>query len=261
MSARVHVRAALLSVLVAAPPALAEPAAESAEALAIRALDDGILAAGNATAEVVLAVSKDGKVVRERRLLTRIRREAGRTRALLEFRAPADVAGTRFLSLEEPGGTEQYVYLPAFKKVKRVVGAQKSASFMGTDFAYADLEGREPRDHAWRRLPDEAVGGQPCTVLEGRPKAPTPDGYGRSVIWVHRDKGVPMQMELFAADGTTLVKRFSVRRLEKKGERWLATEAVMSTVGKDTETRLTLVSIDFSTVIPDAELTRAALER
>jgi hypothetical protein len=252
---------ALLSLLALAAPALAADP-EAPDAIAARALDEGVLSAANATAEVGLAVLKDGKVVRERRLLTRIKREGATTRALVEFRAPADVAGTRFLSIDVEGAEpEQYVYLPAFKKTKRVIGAQRGKSFMGTDFTYADLEGRDARDATWRRLPDEAVGGQECWVVEGTPKQVGEDGYTRTVVWVHKRHGLPMRMDLFGADAARPSKRFAVRRLERRGDRWLATEASMTSLDKGTETRMTLASIDFTTVIPDAELVRAALER
>lgn len=251
---------AIWGLLALAPgAAMAEPTGAE---IAKRALEGDIFSASNARAEVELAVSKDGKPLRERRILSKIKREQGTVRAMIEFLAPADVAGTRLLAVREGDGrSEQFVYLPAFKKVKRVVGGQRSQSFMGTDFAYADLGGRDPVAVSWKRLPDEKLAGQPCQVVEGEPKAPEDDGYGRFVMWIHEKHGIPMRIDFYALDRQTLTKRLTVRKLEKRSERWLATEAVMQTQKSGTETKMTLVALDFDTEIAADELSRAALER
>jgi hypothetical protein len=250
----------LAAALWAAP---AQAGEERPEELARRALDSNLLAARNARAEVVLEVSRDGKVVRERQIVSKLRSADGETRSFVEFLSPADVAGTKFLSVDKKGEeSQQLMFLPAFKKVKRVVGAQRNRSFMGTDFTYADLEGRDVDDAAWSRLPDETLGGQPVYVLEGLPKPGKASQYGRTVLYVHTKHMVPMRIDFFSAsDPKALEKRFSVKRLEKKQERWLATESVMATEKKGTSTRLRLLKVDFDVAIADEELSRAALER
>lgn len=249
-----------LCVLLLAPDAAW--ANETAQQIAERALENNTFTASNARAELDLEVSKQGKVRRKRRITTKIKREKGELRSFVEFRAPADVAGTKFLSVEKKGDeAEQFIYLPAFKKVKRVVGTQRGRSFMGTDFSFADLDGRDVEEARWKRLPDAAVGGQDCFVIEGVPLKPTEDDYGKSVLWVHKKYLVPMRIDFFEKDGETVQKRFTVKRLEKKSDRWLATDAVMATLSKDTATRLKVLEVDLESKIPDEELTRRALER
>lgn len=227
-----------------------------------RALENNTFSASNATAEVNLQVFRDGKPIRERRMLTRVRRDPGGIRAFVEFQSPADVAGTRFLSFQKRGEiADQYIFLPAFRKVKRVIGAERSSSFMGTDFSYADLDGREVEAANWRRMPDQAVAGQDCFVVEGLPKNPNVDSYGRSVVWVHKEHFVPMRIEFYDRDERTLKKTLVVHRLERKGGRWLAAESEMETPRKGTKTRLSLGDVDFATRIPDEALSQRALER
>lgn len=227
-----------------------------------RALENNTFSASNATAQVNLLVSKDGKRVRERQILTKVRRDSTQVRAFVEFRAPADVAGTKFLSIEKRGQlADQYIYLPAFRKVKRVIGAERSGSFMGTDFAYADLDGHEADDADWKRLPDEEIAKQGCYVLEGTPKEARVDAYGRSVVWVHKAYLVPMRIDFFDRDRRTLKKRLTVHRLEKKSGRWLASDSEMETPKRGTKTELVLGEVDFVTPIPDEELGQRALER
>lgn len=251
--------ALVFAIVGAAPAALAEKRAQD---IAKEALENNMFSTSNARADVALTVEKNGKVIRERRLITKIKRDDREVKSYVEFTSPADVAGTKFLSIEEAGeAADQYIYLPAFKKVKRVVGSQRSRSFMGTDFSYADLDGRDPDSATWRRLDDAKIGGQSCIVLEATPKSSEEDGYAKSLFWVHEKHLVPMRIDFFGADGKTVKKRFSVKRLEKKDGRWVATDSEMQTLAKGTSTNLKLVAVDFGAEIPDADLTRQALER
>lgn len=234
----------------------------SAHDIAARALENNTFSTSNARADVALEVSKDGKVVRRRSITTKIKRDDTAVRSFVEFKSPADVAGTKFLSVEEKGrDADQFIYLPAFKKVKRVVGAQRSQSFMGTDFSYDDLDGRRVDDQEWKRLTDEQLAGQDCFVIEGAPKTPDKGSYGRTVLWVHKKHLIPMRIDFFGSDKATLKKKLTVRKLEKLRERWIASDSVMSTVDKGTETRLQVERVDFETAIADEEVSQRALER
>lgn len=241
-----------------AAAAAAEPTAAE---IAVRALENNTFSTSNAQAEVELDVSKDKKITRQRTIVTKIKRDAKTVRSFVEFKAPADVAGTRFLSVQERGRqADQYIYLPAFKKVKRVIGAQRSTSFMGTDFSYADLDGRDAGSAEWKRLDDAVLGGQACYVIEGLPKGSEGE-YGRTVMWVHKKHMIPMKIEFYDKDRLALKKRLTVHKLEKKHDRWVASDSVMETAGKGTETRLKLTSVDFDTPIADDDLSQRALER
>jgi hypothetical protein len=234
--------------------------AEEAKDIAQRALDNSMFSSENAQATIDLDVYKDGKPVRQRKISAFVKRKDGRVRSFVEFQAPADVAGTKFLSLEEEGETRQFIYLPAFKKVKRIVGAQRSQSFMGTDFSYSDLEGRDVEDWKWKMLPDEPIQGQAAHVIEGVPSKVDDAQYGRMVIWVHKTHGIPLKTEFYDVTGKELVKKLEVQKLGKKDDRWITLDSVMQTPKKGTETRLKVVAIDLKSTIPDEKLTREALE-
>jgi hypothetical protein len=246
---------AVLLMSLAADPSAAE--------IATRALENNTFSANNASAEVDMEVVKEGKAVRKRRILTKIKRDDGSVKSFVEFVSPADVAGTKFLSVEKRGDeADQFIYLPAFKKVKRVVGAQRSTSFMGTDFSYSDLDGRDVDEADWKRLPDETSAGFDCFVIEGTPKtASDSDTYGRTQIWVHKQHMLPVRIDFFDRDKKTVKKRLVVNKLEKKNERWIASDSTMATLSKGTETRLRLAGVDFDTPIPDEAFSQRALER
>jgi hypothetical protein len=255
-----------LFAVVAAAAAIQSPGVLAdeltAQQIASKALENNTFSTSNASAEVELEVMKDGKPIRERRIVTKVKRDDKMVRSFVEFKAPADVAGTKFLSLQKRGEiADQFIYLPAFKKVKRVVGAQRSTSFMGTDFSYSDLDGHDVDRADWKRLADESLGGQDCYVVEGVLRDPTKDSYGKSVVWVHKKHLIPMRIDFYDRDLKTMKKRLVVRKLEKKGERWLAAESVMETPTKGTETRLKVERVDFETPIPEDDLSQRALEK
>ena len=226
------------------------------------ALDNNMFATSNSQATIKMEISKRGKVVRERSISTMIKREKELVRSFVEFLSPRNVAGTKFLSVEqEDGSTQQFIFLPAFKKVKRIVGAQRTQSFMGTDFSFADLEGRDVADANWKRLPDEKVQGEDCWVVEGRAKDMEEEQYGKTIIWVHKKNRIPLKSDFYDKKAEKIVKKLVVNKLAKKDGRWIATDSVMQTIKKQTQTRLLVQSIDLSTEIADAQFTREALER
>lgn len=250
-----------LVCLVGLLPAAAFGADPSAEQIAQLALDNNMFSTANARATLDLEIVKDGAVVRTRRISTLSKRADGLVKTFVEFESPADVAGTKFLSLEEKGGeTAQYIYLPAFKKVKRVVGAQRTQSFMGTDFSYADLEGRDVNQSTWKKLPDEKVQGEDCWVVEATPKDPEKVEYGKYVLWVHKKLNMPVKSDLYDKTGKEVVKRLVVNKIAKKDDRHVAMDTTMETVKKGTQTRLKIVAIDLKSSVPDEALTREALE-
>ena len=85
-----------------------------------------------------LVPSEGTKRVRELDIVAADR--AGLRRTLIRFTSPADIQGTGFLAIEDgQGGTEQFLYLPALKRTRRIVAGQKSRSFVNTDFTYEDV--------------------------------------------------------------------------------------------------------------------------
>jgi len=86
--------------------------------------------------------------VRVRSLRARGDRKADLRRSRVDIVEPADVRGTAILLLEQAGDRDdlQYIYLPEYKKAKRITGSQKNGSFLGSDLTFADLESRDTKD-------------------------------------------------------------------------------------------------------------------
>lgn len=107
-------------------------------------------------------------------------------KGLTTFNQPRDVKGTAFLSFShavEPD--DQWLYLPALKRVKRISSKNKSGPFMGSEFAYEDLSSFEVPKYSYKYLRDEPVNGLDSFVIEQYPVDEN-SGYTRRVVWIDK---------------------------------------------------------------------------
>eukprot|EP00919_Chromeraceae_sp_WS-2016_P068787 GHVR01162791.1.p1 GENE.GHVR01162791.1~~GHVR01162791.1.p1 ORF type:complete len:267 (+),score=18.76 GHVR01162791.1:138-938(+) len=105
-------------------------------------------------------------------------------KSLSIFDEPADVKGTAMLTYThglEPD--DQWLYLPALKRVKRISSRNKSGPFMGSSFAFEDLGSQEVEKYSYNYLREEACGEWTCHVIERFPEYEH-SGYTRQVVWI-----------------------------------------------------------------------------
>lgn len=126
---------------------------------------------------------------------------------MVRFDAPADVKGTGLLTLEQGEKDEQWLYLPDLRKSKRIAGATKSQSFMGTDFSNYDMRTEDLKGHDYTKTGEESVDGRACYVVEGKPKndeVAEETGYSRRVFWVDKERWVCPKVEYYDRNGKLL---------------------------------------------------------
>ena len=118
-------------------------------------------------------------------------------KSLFVFDQPRDVKGTALLThahVNEPD--DQWMYLPALKKVKRISAAERSGSFMGSEFAYEDMRAGEVSEFTYKYIRDEPCGDLTCTVIEQYP-LDEKSGYSKKVIWQDTKELRSWKMELY----------------------------------------------------------------
>ncbi len=202
----------------------------------VDARDDG----DNSTQNLeMILIDKRGHE-RVRKLRTFGRDQGEDEYSIMFFLAPADVKDTGFLTYDynEPErDDDQWLYLPALKRTKRIASKDKSGSFMGSDFSYADMTDR-PLDHYQYTLMKETeIGGHPVWQVEAVPiteyeKDQT--GYTKSVLFVRKDNYVVVRSVAWLKKGKRL-KYFEVKELDQIDGVWVATEMTMITKkGKET---------------------------
>ena len=242
-----------------AAPAPVRAAELSAQAIVDRSLENNAFGFQNALAQLTLRLFSKKGSERVREIEIRSREKDERKRTLVRFQAPADVAGTGFLMLEnDDRDDDQYLYLPAIGKVKRISGNQRQQRFMGTDLTHADLESRSLRKGNLERLPDAAVGGSQAYVIASTPKEGDDSQYGKTVTWIHQSSFVPLRIEFYDRQ-LELLKVLTVHRLEKKDGNWVVMDSTIKNEQAGTSTQMTVRSIDFKAKLEDAEFTERAL--
>ena len=113
------------------------------------------------------------------------------------FDQPADVKGTAFLTFSHATTPdEQWLYLPAIKRVKRINSKNKSGPFMGSEFAYEDISSQELDKYSYNYVRDEILNGIDCYVIERFPVYEH-SGYTRQLVWINKNEYRPEQIVFY----------------------------------------------------------------
>jgi outer membrane lipoprotein-sorting protein len=113
------------------------------------------------------------------------------------FDTPRDVKGTAFLSFTHATTPDdQWLYLPALKRVKRISSANKSGPFMGSEFAYEDISSQEVEKYTYKWLKDETLDGKEVFVIERYPEYKH-SGYKRMLVWIDKEIYMPLKIEFY----------------------------------------------------------------
>ncbi|MEY4583494.1 MAG: hypothetical protein RL701_8197 [Pseudomonadota bacterium] len=188
------------------------------------------------------------------------RRDNGLFQTLVRFSAPGDIAGTAFLMLERnKDQSEQYVYLPGFKRTRRIVGREREGSFMGSDFSYADMQRVDDRYAKHKRLPDEKLGAEDVYVIESNISADAPTLYGKVTTWIRKSDYIALRTRFYDR-GDKLIKTLYSRRVREIDGKPVVVEARMQNQQNNHVTELFIDAVERRDDLSDANFTPAALE-
>lgn len=161
--------------------------------------------------------------------------------SIMFFLEPANVKDTGFLTYDYDDSEkddDQWLFLPALKKVKRIAASDKSGSFMGSDFTYADMSSPSLDDYDYKLMKETKVGNHKVWQILATPNNEdeiTRTGYTKSVSFIRQDNFVPVRSVNWVKKGGKL-KYMEVKKLEQIDGIWTSTEIVMTTKkGKQTE--------------------------
>jgi hypothetical protein len=170
-----------------------------------------------------------------RRKIHSLRMDEGEdTRSIMFFVEPADVKDTGFLTYDfddTDRDDDQWLYLPALKKTKRIASGDKSGSFMGSDFSYADMTDRNLDNYDYKLLKEMELDGVGVWVVEAVPntkKEIDETGYTRQIVFVRKDNHVAVRSKSWLKKGGRN-KYFDVKKLELIDGIWTPTEMHMTT--------------------------------
>jgi len=157
-------------------------------------------------------------------------------KSLIVFDSPKDVKGTAFLSFTHKTTTDdQWLFLPALKRVKRISSSNKSGPFMGSEFAFEDISSQEVEKYSYNFLRDETIDGRTYFVLERDPVDPK-SGYSRQIVWLDNEEYRAWKVESYDRKNEIL-KTLTVSQYQQySGQYWRANkwEMVNHQTGKST---------------------------
>lgn len=188
------------------------------------------------------------------------REENDLMRNVIIFHRPPSVEGTRFLTIERADREDdQWIYLPALDRVRRIAGSEGGDSFMGTDFTYDDLEGRDIEEYNYELLREERVGDWDTYVVETVPKPETDSQYSRLLQYVDKNSWIPVKIEFYDQE-ENLLKMNRVHRMEKVQGYWTIIENTMENVQSEHRTELQVTNFRYNENLPEGLFTVNFLE-
>src|SRR3990167_4400276 len=160
-------------------------------------------------------VSKSGQ--QRLRELTMLRKNGanGEQKYFMYFHNPGDVRGTSFMVYKYPGkDDDRWIFIPSINLVNRIAAKDSRSSFVGSDFTYEDVSGRDIEADNHKYIREESIKEKPCHVIESTPKNPTE--YIKKISWVDKATYLPIKDEYYDVQGS-LYRVFTADKIEVVG--------------------------------------------
>ncbi len=198
--------------------------------------------------------------VREIRVRT-LEIDGGGDKSLILFDAPADIKGTVFLThshAKKPD--DQWLYLPALKRIKRISSANKSGPFMGSEFAYEDIASQEIKKYRYKYMKDEKINGFDTYVIEQYPEYKN-SGYTRQLVWMDKKMYQVVKIDYYDRKNT-LLKTLTFYDFKQYLEKyWRADRMEMVNHQTNKSTTLALENYQFQSNFSQRDFNKNILKR
>jgi hypothetical protein len=179
---------------------------------------------------------------------------------IMQFQDPADVRGTSFMnwSYAEVGkGDDQWIYLPALKRVKRISSDGRGESFMGSDFSYDDLAERHPNEDSHKIIGSETIAGEECWIIESSPIDKN-YSYSKVLSWVSKNKQLGFRRDFYDKGGK-LLKTLTIHKAEDIGGFLMITHTEMHNVQKKHRTTMAFTSMEVNKGMQESVFTERSM--
>jgi outer membrane lipoprotein-sorting protein len=182
-------------------------------------------------------------------------------KSIMFFQSPADVKNTSFMnwSYDSDKADDQWIYLPALKRVKRISSDSKNDYFMGSDFTYDDLGDRKLNADDHKLLREETVNGKACYVVESKSKDEE-YMYSKTITWIDKLIFVGVKKEFYDEDDE-LLKILTIKNVEKISGFYVVTNSEMKNVQKNHSTSITLSDVQVNSDISAAMFSERMMTR
>ena len=244
-------------------PALAQESSPEETGLAIareaNARDDGF---GNYSANMTMVLrNRQGQESRRQMRFKVLEVEGDGDRSLFVFDQPRDVQGTALLTHGHlTAQDDQWLYLPALKRVKRISSSTRTGSFMGSEFSYEDMSNPEVEKYTYRYLRDEPCGELICTVNEQVP-VDRKSSYSRQLVWQDKDQLRTWMVHYYDRKDSHLKTLTFTGYRQYLDRYWRAGEMTMENHLTGKSTVLNWTDYEFGADLSDSDFSQTALRR
>jgi len=172
---------------------------------------------------------------------------------MIRFKKPADITNTGLLTLdyESDKDTDQWVYLPAINKSRRISSKRKGGRFVGSDILYDDLRDRTVNKDTHKILREEKFNKIKTIVLESVPVDPDNSVYDKRISWIHPKTLLALKVDIYQNGSKKPVKRVLAKQIEKKQGYWTIMKSVVRDLKTNHETHLQINKIKYDQKIPN----------
>jgi len=198
-------------------------------------------------------ISKEGSErLRELTLLRKNLPEGGQQRFFIYFHRPADVRSMTFLVWKHPPrDAERWLFLPALNMVRRIAANDKRSSFVGSDFSYEDISGREVGEDTHMLLREETLNGRPVFIIRSVPKDERSVDFSYRLAWIDKENFVLWREEYYDKRNE-LYKVFSADEVKQVDRQWTTVRRTMKNVQNGHRTEVTFLEVSYNIGLEDS---------
>lgn len=210
-------------------------------------------------------ITADGK--KRARLLTLLRKNDPKSteqKYFLYFHEPGDVRRTAFLVWKYPErDDDRWIFIPAVNTVRRVAASDSRSSFIGSDFTYEDISGRDITADTHTLLREETLGTAECYVVQSIPKTAT--DYSKKLVWIDKKTFLPRQEEYYDVQNQR-ARLFTAEKIENiagegdKQSYQTITKRTMKNLQSGHRTEVTLSGVVYNSGLEDGIFSERSLQ-
>ena len=212
-----------------------------------------------ASLNMILTQANGTEATRELRIKTFEIPEDG-DKSIVIFDSPSDQRGVALLSYaHKVEADDQFLYLPALKRVKKLASRNKSGPFVGSEFAFEDVSRQEVEKYNYDYTGIEVYGDDSCYKLVKTPKDPY-SGYSYQVHWIEQKNLLTKKIDFYDKK-ESLLKTLEFTEYKKVNGYWRAMKSIMTNHQNQKSTTLIVNDLQISSGLEEREFTKNALKR
>ncbi len=205
-------------------------------------------------------VTKEGSErLREMTMLRKNLPEGGQQRYFIYFHSPADVRGMTFLVWKHPPrDAERWLFLPALNMVRRIAANDRRSSFVGSDFSYEDISGREVGEDTHTLAREDALNNRPVFVIHSAPKDERSVDFSYRLSWIDKENFVLWREEYYDKRNE-LYKVFSADEVKQVEGQWTTLRRTMRNAQNGHRTEVTFLEVHYNVGLDESLFTERYL--